>query len=273
MQSPLMQSSLMQYRALSWLVSPLALLAAGLWLAGCGGAPAPAGDTHAAPTSQPHGEHMHHGEKHGHHGAKHGHHHHRFDNPAEWAGKWDTAERDAWQKPDAVLAVIAPKPADLIADIGAGTGYFAMRLAQKAPEGTVYAIDLAPKMVEYLGQRAAQMGLSNVEPIEATVDDARIPQPVDLVMLTNTYHHIGDRTAYFTRLASSLKPAGRVAIVDYKLEFEGKGPPPAMRLAPETVEAEMKAAGYRAVVRDEETLSRQYILIFERGEAGAAGGT
>lgn len=238
---------------------------AALLLVGCGGAPAeqPA----SAPASQP-GSTMHDHGKHGHHGKHHaGHHHHahRFENPEQWADKWDTAERDAWQKPDAVLAVIAPRAADRIADIGAGTGYFAMRLAQKAPEGTVYAIDLEPQMVAYLGKRAAEMGLANVEPIQATTDDPKIPQPVDLVMLTNTYHHIGERTAYFERLAPSLKPGGRVAIVDYKRVFEGKGPPPAMRLAPDAVAAEMKAAGYREVLRDETTLERQYIQIFDRG--------
>ncbi len=229
-------------------------------LVGCGGAPEPAPDAPAsAPAAHPHHEQpMHHGE-HGHH-----HHHHGFEDPARWAEKWDTDERDAWQKPEAVLALIAPKPADLIADIGAGTGYFAVRLAAAAPEGEVYAIDLGPEMVQYLGERAAKLALGNLRPLLATADDPKIPQPVDLVMLTNTYHHIGERVPYFTRLAAHLKPAGRVAIVDYKLQFDGPGPPEGMRLAPDAVVAEMTAAGYRVTLRDEDTLPRQYVLIFDR---------
>lgn len=238
-----------------------------LLLAACGGAPAeaPTSAPASAPAAAPAG-HQHHAGQHGHHG---GHHHHGFEDPAAWAAKWDTEERDAWQKPEAVLAAIAPGPTDRVADIGAGTGYFAVRLATKVPQGTVYAIDLEAAMVKYLGERAAKLGLSNLEPVQSTMHDARIPQPVELVMLTNTYHHIGDRTPYFTRLAGSLKPDGRVAIVDYKLEFDGPGPPPAMRLAPDAVVAEMKAAGYRVTLRDEETLPRQYILIFDRGPATA----
>jgi len=268
-------------------IVPIALGAA---LTACGGAPDPQPE---APTSAPIGHHHHHGQhdpaQHGHahpasqpssaptekkahwepgaEPAGHGHHHHHaFDNPEKWAARWDTAERDAWQKPDAVIGALGVTPAMTFADIGAGTGYFAMRLARAAPEGLVYAIDLEQSMVDYLDARAQSDGLANVKAVRATYTDARIPQPVDMIMLTNTYHHISDRTAYFERVKSSLKPGGRVAIVDYKQVFEGGGPPPEMRLAPDRVVDEMKAAGYAVATRDEETLPRQYILIFTVAE-------
>lgn len=210
------------------------------------------------------GAQKHDGAGHGHH-AHHAPHHHGFEDPASWSERWDNAERDVWQKPDAVLAALALAPDDTVADIGAGTGYFAVRLAAAVPEGRVYAVDVEPKMVAWLGERAAKMGLGNLEPVQGTFDDPKIPEPVDLVMLTNTYHHIEGRTPYFARLASSLAPGGRVAIVDYKLVFDGHGPPPAMRLAPDAVIAEMQAAGYALASRDEETLPRQYILVFTAG--------
>lgn len=243
-----------------WLTLAAALVA-------CGGAPEPAAETPTAeaPASAPAdpSDHDGHAMHHAHH---HGHHHHGFEDPAQWAEKWDTSERDAWQKPEAVMAVIAPKPTDRVADIGAGTGYFAARLARRAPEGVVYAVDLEPAMVEWLGKRAAQEQLANLTAVQATPDDAKLPAPVDLVMLTNTYHHIEGRTPYFTRLRAHLRPGGRVAIVDYKQQFEGHGPPPAMRLAPDTVVREMQAAGYTLAQRDEELLPRQYIVVFTAAE-------
>lgn len=234
------------------------LISAALLLA-CGGGPAPTGDD-AMPHSQP----GHHGAHHAahHHGA----HHHGFEDPESWSARWESPERDAWQKPDAVLDALAIAPDALIADIGAGTGYFAARLARRAPEGTVYAADLEPAMVKWLAERARTEGLDNLEAVQATVDDAKLPAPVDLVMLTNTYHHIEGRTAYFTRLRDHLRPGGRVAIVDYKLVSEGHGPPPAMRLAPDTVVEEMQAAGYTLAQRDEELLPRQYLVVFTAAE-------
>jgi len=190
-----------------------------LVLAACGSAPDPDPAPTEQPASAPAGHHAHHHGQHGHV------HRHGFEDPEAWSAKWDTAERDAWQKPDAVLAAMAISPTDSIADIGAGTGYFAVRLAAEAPEGVVYAIDLQPQMVQHLGERAAKLGLSNIRPVRATADDAAIPEPVDVVMLTNTYHHIGGRTAYFARVAESLRPGGRVVIVDYRVEFDGPGPP------------------------------------------------
>ncbi|MEZ4434676.1 MAG: class I SAM-dependent methyltransferase [bacterium] len=246
-----------------------------LLAAGCGGAPEPAPTP--APESQPmkhhHASHPgHHGAGHhgGHHGGHHpehgqhgGAHHHGFEDAQGFAARWDTPERDAWQKPDAVVAALALDPAAHVADIGAGTGYFAVRLARAVPQGTVYAADLEPAMVAHLTERAKTEGLTNIVALQAEPDDAKLPAPVDLIMLTNTYHHIEGRTAYFTRLRDHLRPGGRLAIVDYKLQFEGHGPPPEMRLAPDTVIDELRAAGYTLASRDEATLERQYILIFE----------
>lgn len=227
-----------------------------LFALGCGGAPATQ-PTHATPEATPASQPM----THAHHPDHH--HHHGFDDPQTFASRWDSPERDTWQKPDAVIARLALPPTATLADIGAGTGYFAVRLARAIPQGTVYAADLEPAMIAHLTTRAQTEALPNLIPVQASPEDPQLPAPVDLVMLTNTYHHIQDRPAYFTRLRASLKPAARVAILDYKLVTEGHGPPPAMRLAPDTVIEEMTQAGYTLTERDEDTLPRQYLLIFD----------
>jgi precorrin-6B methylase 2 len=80
-----------------------------------------------------------------------------------------------------------------VADIGAGTGYFSVKIAKRMPEGKMFAVDVEPDMVRYLGERAQREHLSNVTPVQASADQANLPEPVDLVPLVDTYHHIGNR--------------------------------------------------------------------------------
>lgn len=181
--------------------------------------------------------------KHGEHAKGEHKHAPRFDDPEQWTRSFDDPERAAWQKPDEVIRALALEPAAKIADVGAGTGYFAIRLARSIPGGTVYAVDLEPRMVAWLADRARALGLPNMRAIRGDADTPRLPEPVDLVLLVNVYHHLDRRTAYFKRLAASLRPGGRVAIIDQN-DKAPRGPPRHMRLSAETIESEMKAAGF-----------------------------
>jgi cyclopropane fatty-acyl-phospholipid synthase-like methyltransferase len=188
-------------------------------------------------------------------------HAHSFSGAEGWAQVFDDPERDRWQKPQEVIAALRLAPDAKVADIGAGTGYFAARLARSVPNGRVYAADLEPDMVRYLGERAKREGLKNLVPVQARADDAALPEPVDLVLLVNTYHHIDARVAYFTRLRERLKPGGRVAIVDYTMDSP-VGPPKHHRVAASKVADEMKAAGY-APAAQHGFLPYQYLLVFQ----------
>ncbi|MGP8243132.1 MAG: class I SAM-dependent methyltransferase [Bryobacteraceae bacterium] len=185
---------------------------------------------------------------------------HRFDNPKQLAMSFDDPARDAWQMPDRVIEALALRPGETVADIGAGTGYFTVRLAKSAPAPKVYAVDIEPSMVTYLKQRARQERLNNVVAVQAAPDTPNLPETVDLVLIVDTYHHIGGREAYFRKLAKSLKPGARVAIADFKRDSP-EGPPKEFRFTPEQVEAEMSKAGY-AVAARYDFLPRQYFLIF-----------
>jgi cyclopropane fatty-acyl-phospholipid synthase-like methyltransferase len=186
---------------------------------------------------------------------------HRFD-PAQSARSLENPERDAWQKPDQVLAVLELKPGQIVADIGAGTGYFSVRLARAAAAPKVYAADIEPRMVDYLRQRAEKEGLKNVTAILASETSANLPEPVDCVLIVNTYHHIGQRVNYFRLLAKSLRPGGRIAIIDFKKGAPG-GPPDHFRFTAQEIQTELARAGFELQVQHD-FLPNQMFLIFRR---------
>ncbi|MCC7110327.1 MAG: class I SAM-dependent methyltransferase [Deltaproteobacteria bacterium] len=193
---------------------------------------------------------------HGHHGA------HRFQNAEEWAKAFDDPARDEWQKPDAVVGGLALAEDAVVADIGSGTGYFAVRLARAVPRGKVFGVDVEEDMARYLRARAQREGLANLVSLLSPTDDPKLPEAVDLALVVNTVHHIEQRTAYFGKLRASLKPGGRVVIVDFKMGPIPVGPPEAMRLTPTQVSADLKEAGLVPVALDEATLPHQYIATY-----------
>ena len=191
---------------------------------------------------------------------------HGFSGAEHWARVFDDPERDAWQKPHQVIEALALRPDAAVADIGSGTGYFSVRLAHFVPRGRVYGVDIEPDMVKYLADRARREGLRNLISVNGAPDDARLPHKVDLVLMVDTYHHIAQREAYFRKLAQSLNPGGRVAIIDFNAQSE-MGPPPAERVAPARVVAEMEAAGF-VLLGEHHFLPRQYFLTFQLKGAG-----
>jgi len=188
--------------------------------------------------------------------------HHRFDDADKWAKEFDNPERDAWQKPEEILDALHLERTASVADIGAGTGYFSVRIAKRIPEGKIFAADIEPDMVRYLGERARREHLSNVTPLQASADSANLPETVDVVLVVDTYHHIGNRTQYFPKLKSSLRPKGRLAIVDFKADSPS-GPPAQHRVSPEKVTEELNAVGY-SLVETHQFLPRQYFLVFQK---------
>ena len=191
--------------------------------------------------------------------------HRSFDNAEVWAKEFDDPARDTWQKPEQVLDALGLERTTLVADLGAGTGYFSVRIAKRVPEGKVFAIDIGPDMVRYLGERARRENLGVLVPTLASAETPNLPEPVDLVLVVDTYHHIDHRIAYFAKLRASLRPNGRIAIVDFKADSPN-GPPPEHRISPEKATAELNAAGY-SLVASYPFLPRQYLLVFQGKES------
>jgi SAM-dependent methyltransferase len=191
-------------------------------------------------------------------------HQHSFGGAEQWSKVLDDPQRDAWQKPHEVIAALAPKPDAVIADIGAGTGYFAVRLAHMVPNGRVYGVDTEPDMVKYLAGRAKREGLGNLAAVKAAPGDPRLPEKVDLAILVDVFHHVDHRERYFRKLRASLKPGGRVAIIDFRMDSP-EGPPAAARIAPDQVKSELTQAGY-LLDREHGFLPNQYFLVFRPGK-------
>lgn len=199
----------------------------------------------------------------------HQHHHgagmpHRFEDADEWAKVFDDPARDAWQKPDEVVSLLQLSPGMTVADIGAGTGYFVARLsAAVGPTGHVVATDIEPDMVRYISERATREHLPNVRAVLAPPDSPGLdPSSVDRILVVDVWHHLSDRPAYAAGLAATLRPGGFIAIVDFTLDAE-RGPPPAHRLAPDAIIADLASAGLTASLAAE-TLPDQYVVIARR---------
>lgn len=186
---------------------------------------------------------------------------HRFQSAEQWAKEFDAPSRDAWQKPEHVVAAMSLSPGMTVADIGAGTGYFEPYLSRAVgPGGTVLAIDIEPDMVRYLRERAEREHLSNVRPLLATVSDATLPQgKVDRILVVDTWHHIPDRVAYAERLRAALAPGGTVILVDFTLESP-RGPPREHRIPPDQALHELGAGGF-LVEKADVGLPDQYVLV------------
>ena len=144
-----------------------------------------------------------------------------------------------------VLDSLDPEPDAVIGDLGCGPGIFSTAFARRCPRGLVYAADVEPRQLDALNARLAAEDIRNVVPVLASRADPHFPPgALDLVFVADTYHHLEERVAYMRRLASALKPGGRVALLDYKPGKLDHGPPPEHKLPAGTMEREMREAGY-----------------------------
>ncbi len=186
------------------------------------------------------------------------HQHHPPASADEYARVLEDPSRDQWQKPHEVVTALNLKPGEVIADIGAGTGYFARRFARHAAK--VYAVDIDEQLLAIAGKDAPP----NLQTVLAAPDDPRLPDAsLDTAFFCDVLHHIQNRASYYAKLAKALKPGGRIVLVDFHKKPLPVGPPPEMKLSEQTVIAEFKQAGFK-LQRRFDVLPYQYFLVFTR---------
>ena len=178
-------------------------------------------------------------------------------------GLLDAPDRDLWQRPDQIMDAMGIADASVVADIGAGSGWFTIRLARRVgPQGLVYAEDVQKEMINAISRRVSREGLSNVRPVLGLKNNALLPAgALDAVLVVDAYHEVEDRVAMLASLARALKPQGRIGVVDFKLDGTGPGPSPEERVSPDVVVKDAAQAGLR-LIRQEPFLPFQYFLIF-----------
>ena len=190
--------------------------------------------------------------------------HHSFAQVDHWVEVFEDPGRAEWQKPEEVVGALRLEAGMNVADIGAGTGYFNPHLARAVGAGgRVFAADIEPAMVEYMTGRAVRETTPNVTTILAAPGDPKLPEAaLDVVMIVNTYHHIDDRLEYFSRLKRTLRPGGRLAVIDFHKKELPVGPSPEHKLPREHVIGELESGGWR-LTAEHGFLPYQYFLIFE----------
>lgn len=180
-------------------------------------------------------------------------------------GLLERPDRALWQKPDQIMDAVHVADGSTVADIGAGAGWFTIRLAQRVgPKGLVYAQDVQRPMLDAIKRRVQREGLQNVTTVQAHGNDPNLPaKTLDAILMVDAYQEVENRVVYLRNLANALKPNGLIGIVNWKPGNGGPGPDdPNERIAQSVVEADAAAAGLK--VLDHEELQYQYLLVLSR---------
>lgn len=189
-------------------------------------------------------------------------------------GLLEGPDRNQWQKPDQIMDALGIADGAFVADLGAGGGWFTIRLARRVgPNGIVYAEDIQPLMLAAIGRRVQQENLTNVRTVLGTPNDPRLPSGIDAALIVDAYHEMeippGDPVMLLRNLSKSVKPNGRIGVVDFKPGGGGPGPAPEERVDPETIIKAAAAAGLQLLGR--ETVEPfQFLLVFGKSASSRA---
>lgn len=197
---------------------------------------------------------------------------HRAKGPSttpELIERWNQPERDRWQQPARVIQALGIAPGSTVADVGAGSGYFTFELARAVgPTGRVFAVDIDEPLLGYLKDRVRLRRAANITVVRGEASHPGLAEAsADLLFICDVLHHVhafGDLTAYLRAAARTLRPGGRLAVIDYRKVESKDGPPLRHRIAKEDLVRIAREAGL-AVAQDHDFLERQYFVIFRPG--------
>ena len=179
--------------------------------------------------------------------------------------KWlERTEREMEEAPSKAIAAIDLAPNAVLADIGAGSGYYSFRLSEKVPQGKIVAVDIQPEMLDFLRKKSAELGITNVEPHLGTIEDVKLPAAsLDAALMVDSYHEFSHPREMLASLHHALKPGGRI----FLLEFRGEDPKvpikPLHKMTEAQARLELETAGFR-FVSNLRPLPWQHFMIFER---------
>lgn len=181
------------------------------------------------------------------------------------SGWLDRSERETEEAPELALDAIGIRKGQVVADVGAGTGYFTLRIARRVgAEGKVYANDVQPEMLDKLRANAQREKLSNIETVLGSVADPKLPAgKIDMVLLVDVYHEFSQPQEMLQHIRAALKPDGRLVLLEYRKEDPAIPIRQEHKMSVTEVKAEVEAEGYK-LDKVVETLPRQHIIVFRK---------
>jgi len=187
-----------------------------------------------------------------------------FEEVEDYISFLDREDRATWQQPDAVVEVLGLAGDEIVADVGAGSGYFTFRLAQVVPRGRVVALDIEPGMIRHIHHRAMTEGIENVEAVLSEADDPQVPEGVDLVFICDVLHHVSDRGAWLSKIVSKMKNGAKLVLIEFKEGDLPAGPPSSLKIPKGEMVSLLEAAGLKLTEEKTGLLPYQYFFVFER---------
>jgi predicted methyltransferase len=185
-------------------------------------------------------------------------------------GLLEAPDRDQWQKPDQIMDALGVAEGAIVAELGAAGGWFTLQLARRVgPNGLVYAEDIQPAMLEAINRRMQSQNLTNVKTVLGTQSDPRLPRGIDAALIADAFHEMDDEAdrsvivALLRKVGESLKPEGRLGIVDWTPGGGGPGPAAEQRVDPDVITRAARAAGLRLISR-EDYPPFVFLLVFGR---------
>lgn len=197
-------------------------------------------------------------------GPEHGHANHHMNKSSfeDLLKKFESTERNEWQKPEEVIRFLGDLKNKTIIDIGAGTGYFEFKMNE--PSAKIIAADVDERFIKYIDDRILKEKKNNITSRKAEYEKPPIGEKeADIVFMVDVYHHIENRKDYFSLVKKGLKPNGEMVIVDFKKGDFEHGPPNEMKIHQQDIINEMKLSGFKLVTQDTTTLKYQYMLKFK----------
>lgn len=181
------------------------------------------------------------------------------------AGWLERSSRRQEERPWKIIDALNLHPSDIVADLGAGTGYLTFQLAPEVPQGRVLAVDIQPEMLEMLSTQQQQRGVDNVEPILAAPDEPHLPQGVDCVLMVDAYHEFEFPQEVMQSVKASLNPGGRVVLAEYRGENPFLAIKRLHKMTERQVRKELESVGFEWI-KTEEQLPRQHLIFFRKPE-------
>ena len=179
-------------------------------------------------------------------------------------GWLERTDREKEEAPSKAIALLELAPDAILADIGAGSGYYSFRIARKLPQGKVIAVDIQPEMLAFLKAESVKLGVKNVQPHLGAIDDVKLPPAsIDAALMVDAYHEFDHPVEMLASLRSALKPKGRIYLLEYRAEDDNVPIKPHHKMTEAQARKEFEAAGFRFVVNKPD-LPWQHLMIFEK---------